>query len=203
MIEEIFNKFNEINPEPKIELNYNNNFTLLIAVLLSAQTTDKSVNIATESIFDKYNTPQKMLIFGIKNLEDAIKRIGLYRTKAKNIIELCNILIEKHSGEVPNNFDDLIKLPGVGRKTADVVLNSAFDEPRIAVDCHIFRIVHRIGITGGKTADEVADNLLKVIPKKWHKHAHHWLVLHGRHVCKARKPDCNNCNISQWCLKNI
>jgi endonuclease-3 len=203
MIEEIFNKFNEINPEPKIELNYNNNFTLLIAVLLSAQTTDKSVNIATESIFDKYNTPQKMLLFGNKNLEDAIKRIGLYHTKAKNIIELCNILIEKHSGEVPDNFDDLIRLPGVGRKTADVVLNSAFDEPRIAVDCHIFRIVHRIGITSGKTADEVADNLLKVIPKKWHKHAHHWLVLHGRHVCKARKPDCNNCNISQWCLKNI
>jgi endonuclease-3 len=203
MIEEIFNKFNEINPEPKIELNYNNNFTLLIAVLLSAQTTDKSVNIATESIFDKYNTPQKMLLFGNKNLEDAIKRIGLYHTKAKNIIELCNILIEKHSGEVPDNFDDLIRLPGVGRKTADVVLNSAFDEPRIAVDCHIFRIVHRIGITSGKTADEVADNLLKVIPKKWHKHAHHWLVLHGRHICKARKPDCDNCNISKWCLKNI
>lgn len=203
MIEEIFNKFNEINPEPKIELNYNNNFTLLIAVLLSAQTTDKSVNIATESIFDKYNTPQKMLIFGNKNLEDAIKRIGLYRTKAKNIIKLCKILIEKHSGEVPNNFDDLIKLPGVGRKTADVVLNSAFDKPRIAVDCHIFRIVHRIGITSGKTTDEVADNLLKVIPKKWHKHAHHWLVLHGRHTCKARKPDCDNCCISKWCLKNI
>ena len=203
MIEEIFNKFNEINPEPKIELNYNNNFTLLIAVLLSAQTTDKSVNIATESIFDQYNTPQKMLLFGNKNLENAIKKIGLYHTKAKNIIELCKILIEKHSGEVPNNFDDLIKLPGVGRKTADVVLNSAFGEPRIAVDCHIFRITHRIGITTGKTADEVADNLLKVVPKKWHKNAHHWLVLHGRHTCKARKPDCDNCCISNWCLKNI
>ena len=203
MIEDIFNKFSEINPEPKIELNYSNNFTLLIAVLLSAQTTDKSVNIATESIFDQYNTPQKMLFFGNKNLENAIKRIGLYRTKAKNIIELCKILIEKHNGEVPNTFDDLIKLPGVGRKTADVVLNSAFGESKIAVDCHIFRIVHRIGITSGKTVDEVADNLLKVIPKKWHKHAHHWLVLHGRHVCKARKPDCDNCNISKWCLKNI
>lgn len=198
-INEICKIFSKINPDPKIELNYNNNFTLLIAVLLSAQTTDKAVNIATKELFAKYNSPQKMYYLGISELEKYIKRLGLYRTKAKHIINLCQILIEKYGGEVPNKFDDLVKLPGVGRKTADVVLSTVFNQPRIAVDRHIYRVVHRIGITSGKTTDEVADNLLKIIPAKYLRKAHHWLVLHGRYICKARKPDCAHCSIAKYC----
>ena len=202
-IDNIFVIFEKNNPNPKIELNYNNIFTLLVAVLLSAQTTDKSVNIATKELFETYNTPEKMFLLGSSELEERIKKIGLYRTKAKHIIELSNILITKYNGNVPDNFDDLISLPGVGRKTADVVLNSAFNQPKIAVDCHIYRISNRIGLVSNKNINDVADNLLKNIPQKWHKNAHYWLVLHGRYICVAKKPKCDICPIFKICLKKI
>ncbi len=192
--------FNQHNLNPKIELNYTNNFTLLIAVILSAQTTDKAVNIVTKNLFEKYNNPEAMLLLTNIELEEYIKTIGLYRVKTKNILNLCHILITKYNSKVPNNLADLIALPGVGRKTADVVLSVAFAEPRIAVDCHIYRVVHRVGITSGKNPTEVSDKLLKIIPNKYLLRAHHWLVLHGRYVCKAKKPDCQNCCISKYCL---
>jgi endonuclease-3 len=204
-IENIFHIFQSISPTPQIELKHTNAFTLLIAVLLSAQSTDKMVNICTEELFRFCDSPEKMLQLSEEGLILYIKKIGLYRNKAKNIINLCKTLIAQHKSKVPDNFDDLIKLSGVGRKTADVVLNTWFGKETIAVDRHIFRIVHRIGITSGKNTDEVSNNLLKIVPKQYLKYAHHWLVLHGRYICKALKPQCATCPIFMHChfWKNI
>ena len=196
----IMHLFNEENPEPKIELNFRNNFTLLVAVVLSAQSTDKMVNICTEELFKKYDKPEDLIKLKEEGLIEYIKKIGLYRNKAKNVIQLSKDLVKNHSSKVPKTFEELIKLPGVGRKTADVVLNTAFNKPTIAVDRHIFRVAQKIGITNGKNVDEIADNLKMVIPKKYHKKVHHWLVLHGRYICKAQKQLCSKCKISKHCL---
>lgn len=199
IIDNIFSIFSNANPHPKTELNYLNNYTLLVAVVLSAQATDISVNKATKSLFAKINNPQSMVDLGEKRLKKHIKTIGLYNSKAKNIINLSKNLVKYHNGDIPNNFEDLIKLPGVGRKTAQVVLNCAFKKPTIAVDTHVFRVSNRIGFVKVKNVIDCEHALLKAIPKKWAYHAHHWLILHGRYICKARKPDCHNCNISKYC----
>ncbi len=206
-ISKIFAIFEQNNPRPKIELNYTNNFTLLIAVMLSAQSTDKSVNKVTAGLFPQYDTPDKMITLSLGEVKDKIKSIGLSNVKAKNILKISHILIRDHQSVVPNNFVDLVNMPGVGQKTADVVLNSGFGMPTIAVDRHILRISHRIGLSRGKSPKEVSSDLMRRIPKKWHQYAHHWLVLHGRYVCKAIKPLCQHCAISEFCLaysgKNI
>lgn len=199
-INKIFEILHEINPKPTIELDHSNAFTLLISVILSAQSTDKMVNICTKDLYEKYDNPQSFILLGYDGLVEYIKKIGLYRNKAKNIIKTCHKLLKDHDGEVPGNYEDLIKLNGVGRKTADVVLNSWFNQNRIAVDRHIYRIVHRIGFAFGKNTDEVSDMLMAEVPKKWHKYCHHWLVLHGRHICKAQKPSCAKCPIKNICL---
>ena len=196
---EIFTRFKAINPHPTTELEYSSPFELLVAVVLSAQATDKSVNLATRKLFLKANTPQKILALGETGLRDAIKSIGLYKTKAKNILATCALLIEHHGGMVPQTREQLEKLPGVGRKTANVILNTAFGEPTIAVDTHIFRVANRIGIAPGKTVLEVELKLLKHIPKEFRHDAHHWLILHGRYVCIARKPKCAICVINDLC----
>jgi len=195
----IFERFRSANPEPRGELEYASPFELLVAVILSAQATDKSVNQATRVLYRKANTPQALLRLGVSGLERYIKSIGLYRTKAKNIIATCRILLEKHGGEVPRNRAALQELPGVGRKTANVVLNIAFGEPTIAVDTHIFRIANRTGLAPGKDPLAVELKLLKVIPAEFRQHAHHWLILHGRYVCIARKPRCAQCLIRDLC----
>jgi endonuclease-3 len=196
---EIFRRLRESNPEPKSELEYRTPFELLVAVILSAQATDKSVNIATRELFKHAKTPAEILALGLDGLERYIKSIGLYRTKAKNIIETCRLLLKEHGGKVPQTREELEKLPGVGRKTANVVLNVAFGEPTIAVDTHIFRVSNRTGIAPGKDPQQVEQRLLKFVPEEFRKHAHHWLILHGRYVCVARKPKCPACIIRDLC----
>ena len=198
-IEEFFSRLAARNPDPRSELTYQNPFTLLVAVVLSAQATDKSVNKATEPLFVHVDTPEKMLAYGEAKLRNTIKTIGLYRGKAKNIIALSKILIREHGGQVPREREELEKLPGVGRKTANVVLNVAFGEPTIAVDTHIFRVANRTGLAPGKDPREVEDKLEKIVPPKFKLHAHHWLILHGRYICVARKPKCPDCIVRDLC----
>ncbi len=198
-IAEIFRRFHDIEPEPKGELNSVNDFTFLVAVVLSAQATDSGVNRATTALFKAVDTPEKMLALGEEGLRESIKSIGLYRAKAKNVIALSKILVEKHGGKVPGEREALEALPGVGRKTANVVLNIIFGEPTIAVDTHLFRLGNRTGLAPGKSPYEVENGLLKVIPKQYLRHAHHWLILHGRYICKARKPECWRCPIADLC----
>jgi len=196
---EIFTRWREKNPKPTTELNYHNPFELLIAVILSAQATDVGVNKATDKLYPVANTPRAILDLGEKGLKQYIKTIGLFNSKGANIIKTCQILIDKHGGEVPQDRESLEALPGVGRKTANVVLNTAFGQPTIAVDTHIFRVSNRTGIAPGKNVNEVEKRLLKFIPDEFKLDAHHWLILHGRYVCKARTPDCPNCIISDIC----
>lgn len=198
-ISEFFRRLQEINPEPRTELNYSSPFTMLVAVVLSAQATDVGVNKATGPLFAVADTAEKILELGEEDLRDYIKSIGLYKTKAKNVIKLCEALIRDHGGEVPQTREELEKLAGVGRKTANVVLNSAFGQPTIAVDTHIFRLGNRTGIAPGKNPLEVEKKLEKRIPKGYLLHAHHWLILHGRYVCKARKPECFRCVVADLC----
>ncbi|PJK28735.1 endonuclease III [Minwuia thermotolerans] len=197
--EEFFARLRAANPEPQGELVYHNAYTLLVAVVLSAQATDIGVNKATGPLFQLADTPEKMLELGEDRVRDLIKTIGLYRNKAKNVIRLSEQLIAEHGGEVPGDRDKLVKLAGVGRKTANVVLNTWFEQPTIAVDTHLFRVSNRTGLARGKTPDEVEAKLLKRVPEPYRRHAHHWLILHGRYVCKARKPDCPNCVVSDLC----
>ncbi|MEP2283507.1 MAG: endonuclease III [Nitratireductor sp.] len=199
-IEEFFSRLQKALPEPETELQYHNPYTLLVAVVLSAQATDKGVNKATEKLFQLADTPQKMLKLGLGKVTDHIKTIGLYRNKAKNVIALSEQLIAQHGGEVPRSREALEALPGVGRKTANVVLNVAFGEPTIAVDTHIFRVSNRTGLAPGKNVLEVEQKLEKRVPEAFRLHAHHWLILHGRYVCKARKPDCPACPVNDLCL---
>jgi endonuclease-3 len=196
---EIFRRLHEDNPEPKTELAYSTPFELLVAVTLSAQATDVSVNKATAKLFPVANTPEAIYALGVEGLSKYIKTIGLYNSKAKNVIEACRILIEKHGSVVPDNREDLEALPGVGRKTANVVLNTAFRQLAMAVDTHIFRVSNRTGIAPGKNVVEVEKKLLKFVPKDYLLDAHHWLILHGRYVCIARKPRCGACRIEDLC----
>lgn len=198
-VEEAFRRFQVREPEPMGELEHVNPYTLLVAVVLSAQATDKGVNKATGPLFKAADTPRKMVKLGEEKLRDYIKTIGLYRNKAKNVIALSRKLIEEHGGEVPRERAALEQLPGVGRKTANVVLNIAFGEPTIAVDTHIFRVANRTGIAPGKTPLEVEKGLEERVPGAYKRHAHHWLILHGRYVCKARKPECPVCLITDLC----
>lgn len=200
--EKIFEILSRERPNPKTELNYTNAFTLLCAVAFSAQSTDVGVNKATKTLFEKYDTPIKMIELGEEGLGEYLKTIGLWRQKAKNAILMSKKIIEAFSGQVPNTREELMTLPGVGRKTANVVLNEAFGLPTIAVDTHIFRVSNRLGIAPGKTPDEVEFGLEKIIPEKYKLGAHHWLILHGRYVCVARKPKCNLCPIYQFCSSN-
>jgi len=196
---EIFACLKLANPHPTTELEYRSPFELLIAVILSAQATDKSVNRATRKLFSQANTPEKIVALGETGLTDFIKSIGLYKTKARNILATCQLLIQQHHSEVPRTREQLEKLPGVGRKTANVILNTAFGEPTIAVDTHIFRVANRTGLAPGKNVLEVELKLLKVVPKEFHRDAHHWLILHGRYICQARKPKCAICTINHLC----
>lgn len=198
-IVEFFSRLQELNPEPKGELNYTNAFTLLVAVVLSAQATDVGVNKATPALFKAADTPEKMVKLGEDKIRDYIKTIGLFNSKAKNVYKLSQMLIEDHNSEVPQERDALVKLPGVGRKTANVVLNMAFGQPTIAVDTHIFRVSNRTGLAPAKTPDKVEEKLVKVVPDEFKQHAHHWLILHGRYICKARKPDCGKCPVYDLC----
>ena len=195
----IFERLSAENPNPRSELEYNTPFELMVAVILSAQATDRSVNLATIPLFKRANTPKKILALGEEGLIEYIKSIGLFRSKAKHIIETCRLLIEHHGGEVPANREMLEQLPGVGHKTANVVLNVAFGEPTMAVDTHIFRISNRIGLAPGKNVLEVEQKLLRHVPEPFRHGAHHWLILHGRYVCKARKPECPRCVIHDLC----
>ena len=197
--QELFSRLSELNPKPTTELEYTTPFELLVAVTLSAQATDVGVNKATRRLFPVANTPQAILALGEEGLKSYISTIGLYNAKAANVIAACRILVEKHGGEVPRDRESLEALPGVGRKTANVVLNTAFGEPTIAVDTHIFRVSNRTGLAPGKTVRAVEDKLMKAVPVQYRLDAHHWLILHGRYVCKARKPDCPNCVIRDLC----
>ena len=194
-----YRKLKNENPNPKGELNYINSYTLLVAVVLSAQATDVSVNKATKTLFKIAKTPEQMLDLGEANLKNHIKTIGLYNSKAKNIINLSLMLKTKHRSIIPQDLETLQQLPGVGRKTANVVLNMAFGHPTIAVDTHVFRIANRTGLAEGKTPLEVEKILTRITPNKFKHHAHHWLILHGRYVCKSRKPDCPNCVVREYC----
>jgi endonuclease III len=196
---EIFARFKSANPHPTTELEYASPFELMIAVILSAQATDKSVNVATRNLFPLANTPEKMLALGEAGLREIIKSIGLYKTKAKNILATCQLLIHRYGSKVPQTRDELEQLPGVGRKTANVILNTAFGEPTIAVDTHIFRVANRTGIAPGKTVLEVELKLIKNVPPSFRHDAHHWLILHGRYICVARKPKCAICMINDLC----
>jgi len=187
-------------PEPKTELEYSSPYTLLVAVVLSAQATDIGVNKATKGLFAAASTPGQMVALGVQGISHHIRTIGLFNTKAKNVLSLSQILIDQHDGQVPENRAALEALPGVGRKTANVVLNEAFGHPTIAVDTHIFRVGNRTGMAPGKTPDHVERELLRRVPDRWKKGAHHWLILHGRYVCKARKPECADCVIREFCL---
>ncbi|CAN7468170.1 endonuclease III [Neorhizobium tomejilense] len=198
-MEEIFRRFSVQRPEPKGELEHVNPFTLVVAVALSAQATDVGVNKATRALFKVADTPEKMLALGEEGVTQYIKTIGLYRNKAKNVIALCRMLIDEFGSQVPKTREELIRLPGVGRKTANVVMSMAFGVPTLAVDTHVFRIANRLLMAPGKTPDEVEENLLKVIPDQYLFHAHHWLILHGRYCCKARKPECERCVIADLC----
>ncbi|MFN3828006.1 MAG: endonuclease III [Micavibrio sp.] len=198
-IHKFFETLQTLNPEPQGELEYVNPYTLLVAVVLSAQATDKGVNKATKALFKIANTPQKMVKLGEDGLKEHIKTIGLYNSKAKNVIALSEILVRDYKGQIPQTRDELVKLPGVGRKTANVVLNIAFGEETIAVDTHIFRVSNRTGLATGKNVDQVEEQLEKVVPKEFKRHAHHWLILHGRYICKARNPDCAHCPVFKYC----
>jgi endonuclease III len=198
-VDVFFARLKADNPEPKTELVSTNPYTLLVAVVLSAQTTDAGVNKATPALFKVADTPKKMLALGEDKVKDLIKTIGLFNGKAKNIIALSKMLVEKHGGELPRTREELQELPGVGRKTANVVLNAAFGEPTMAVDTHVFRVANRTGMASGKTPEQVEEGLLKVIPKKYMQHAHHWLILHGRYTCKARAPLCGECKVRDVC----
>ena len=198
-IELFYARLRAANPAPTTELNYATPFQLLIAVILSAQATDVGVNKATARLFEVAPTPDKMFALDVEGLTEHIKTIGLFRTKAKNVIATCRILLEQHGGEVPADRAALEALPGVGRKTANVVLNTAFGEPTIAVDTHIFRLGNRTGLAPGKTVLEVESKLMRVTPKEYRKDAHHWLILHGRYICKARKPECTRCVVVDLC----
>jgi endonuclease-3 len=195
----LYSALQSANPEPRSELMFSSPFELLVAVILSAQATDRSVNIATRRLYPKANTPAAILNLGEKGLTPYIRHIGLYNAKAKNVMATCRLLIERHGGEVPRDREALEALPGVGRKTANVVLNVAFGEPTLAVDTHVFRVANRTGLAPGKTPLAVEQNLLKVTPPRFLLHAHHWLILHGRHVCLARKPRCWECVIAPLC----
>lgn len=196
---EIFSRWKAQNPKPETELNYSSPFELLIAVILSAQATDVGVNKATNKLYPVANTPQAIYNLGLTKLKTYVKTIGLYNSKAKNVIATCKILIDKYDGEIPRTREELVALPGVGRKTANVVLNTAFGEPTMAVDTHIFRVGNRTGIGPGKDVLEVEKRLVKLIPKEFLVDAHHWMILHGRYICKARTPDCQNCLINDLC----
>ncbi len=196
---EIFRRLKEDNPEPTTELEYQSVFELLVAVILSAQATDVGVNKATAKLYPVANTPAAIHALGVEGLEEYIKTIGLYRSTAKNVIETCRLLLERHAGEVPQTREELEALPGVGRKTANVVLNTAFRQPAMAVDTHIFRVSNRTGIAPGKNVLEVEKKLLRFVPAEYLLDAHHWLILHGRYVCKARKPQCGSCRIEDLC----
>ena len=202
-VHEIFRRFSVQRPEPRGELEYTNPFTLLVAVVLSAQATDAGVNKATRALFKAADTPEKMAALGEEKVGDHIRTIGLWRGKAKNVVALSQALIRDHDGKVPADRDKLVKLPGVGRKTANVVLNIAFGQHTMAVDTHIFRIANRIGLAPGKTPEEVERRLVEVIPDEYMGHAHHWLILHGRYVCRARKPDCPICVIADICKASV
>jgi len=196
---ELFARLAELNPHPKTELEYSSPFELLVAVILSAQATDVGVNKATRKLYPVANTPAKILALGEDDLKKYISTIGLFNAKAANVIATCRLLIERHHGEVPRDRESLEALPGVGRKTANVVLNTAFGEPTMAVDTHIFRVANRTGLAPGKTVRQVEDSLIKAVPPEYQMDAHHWLILHGRYVCKARKPDCPQCVIRDLC----
>ena len=198
-IEALFAEFQAANPEPRGELEYSNPFTLLVAVVLSAQATDAGVNKATRGLFAAADTPEKMVALGLEGITGHIKSIGLFRNKARNVLALSEKLIAEFGSEVPRSRESLESLPGVGRKTANVVLNIAFSQPTIAVDTHLFRLGNRTGLAPGKTPRDVEDTLIAVVPPAYLTHAHHWLILHGRYVCKARKPDCPSCIIRAWC----
>jgi endonuclease III len=198
-VRRIFEQLRAANPSPKSELHYGSPFELLVAVILSAQATDKSVNLATQELYRKAPTPQTMLKLGLAGLKRHIRTIGLYNTKARNILATCRILVQRFGGNVPRTREDLEALPGVGRKTASVVLNVAFGERTLAVDTHVFRVANRTGLARGSTPREVEDGLLRVIPAEFMQYAHHWLILLGRYVCKARVPDCPHCPIARWC----
>jgi endonuclease III len=198
-VAEVFRRFRAANPEPKGELEHVNPYTLLVAVVLSAQSTDVGVNKATRELFRLADTPQKMLALGEQKVGDYIRTIGLWRNKAKNVIALSQALIRDHRGKVPDSREQLVELPGVGRKTANVVLNVAFGQPTMAVDTHIFRLGNRLGLAPGNTPEQVEERLLKIIPPEYLRHAHHWLILHGRYVCKARRPECERCIIADIC----
>jgi len=196
---EIFARLAAANPQPTTELEYRTPYELLVAVILSAQATDKSVNLATRELFKAVDSPQRMVALGIDGLIPYIKTIGLFRTKAKNVVEMSRLLLERHGGAVPSTREGLEELPGVGRKTANVVLNTAFGQDTMAVDTHIFRVANRTGIAPGKNPLEVEERLLKFVPEPYRRNAHHWLILHGRYVCKARTPDCPTCLIRELC----
>jgi endonuclease-3 len=198
-IEEIFTRFAVKKPQPRIELDYYSPYTLLVAVVLSAQSTDKGVNRVTPNLFAVADTPEKMVTLGEENLKNYIKTIGLFNNKARNIIKMSEALIAKHNSEVPATLEELSSLPGVGRKSANVMLNSIFGHPTIAVDTHVFRVSNRIGLCKSKNPLQTEKALVEIIPDKWKPNAHHWLVLHGRYVCKARKPDCHKCLINDLC----
>lgn len=198
-VAECFRRLQAINPNPTTELEYSSNFQLLIAVILSAQSTDRAVNLATRKFFPQYGTPAGILSMGLEGLTEAIRTIGLYKTKAKNVYKTCQILLEQHNGQVPTTRAELEALPGVGRKTANVVLNTAFKQPTMAVDTHIFRVSNRTGIAPGKNVLAVEKALLRRVPKEYLLNAHHWLILHGRYVCVARKPKCPQCILSDIC----
>lgn len=198
-VQELFSRLRELNPKPTTELEYSSPFELLVAVTLSAQATDVGVNKATRRLFPVANTPGKILALGEEGLKKYIATIGLFNAKAKNVIATCRILVDQYDGEVPRSREALEALPGVGRKTANVVLNTAFGEPTMAVDTHIFRVANRTGLAPGKNVREVEDGLLKTVPAEFLHDAHHWLILHGRYVCKARKPDCPQCVIRDLC----
>lgn len=197
---EFFTRMKALNPEPKGELDYVNPFTLLVAVVLSAQATDVGVNKATPALFAAADTPEKMVALGEDKIRDFIKTIGLFNAKAKNVFKLSQILIDEYDSQVPEDRDELVKLPGVGRKTANVVVSMAFGQPTIAVDTHIFRVSNRTGLAKGNNVDIVEAKLEKVVPDEFKFHCHHWLILHGRYICKARKPDCANCHVYDLCI---
>ena len=197
--EELFRRFQAANPKPKTELQYRSPFQLLIAVILSAQATDKSVNLATRGLFAAAPDARRMLALGLEGLESHIRTIGLYHAKARHILQTCQMLLEHHRGQVPDSREALQALPGVGRKTANVVLNCAFGQPTIAVDTHIFRVSNRTGLAPGANVDQVEAKLLKAVPAAYRLHAHHWLILHGRYRCKARNPDCAGCEVQDLC----
>ncbi len=201
-IRTVFDRLKAANPSPQSELKWKNPYTLLVSVVLSAQATDRSVNRATEPLYKAADSPQKMLALGEENLISYIKSIGLYRTKAKHVIQLSRQLIDNFGGKVPDDRDDLMSLSGVGRKTANVVLNVVFDRPTMPVDTHLLRICPKIGLAEGSTPREVEDSLLKRIPPEYMRHAHHWLILHGRYICTARSPKCGVCPIADLCMKN-